>query len=99
MLLQVQPVGAVKAAARVVLYGIVSVKVTVVAGVVVVEAVMATGPLLMIDWVYVMLLPGVTGFGVPVLVTARSAWPEVATVTEAVAKLFVVFGSGVDAEV
>ena len=45
-----------------------------------------------------MLFPAVTGFGVPVLVTARSACPVVATVTAAVAKLFVVFGSAVDEE-
>ena len=43
-----------------------------------------------------MLFPGVTGFGVPVLVTARSAWPELATSMDAVAKLFAVFGSGVE---
>jgi hypothetical protein len=89
---QVHPVGAVKADAKVVFVGIVSVKVTVV----VAEAVMAVGPLFVTDCAYVMLLPGVTGFGVPVLVTARSACPEVATSMEAVAKLFAVFGSGVE---
>lgn len=44
-----------------------------------------------------MLLPGVTGFGNPELVTARSAWPVVATVVVAVAALFPAFGSGVEA--
>ena len=44
-----------------------------------------------------MLLPGVTGFGNPELVTARSAWPVVATVVVAIAALFPAFGSGVDA--
>lgn len=46
-----------------------------------------------------MLFPGVTGFGAPVLVTARSSWPAVATNTEAVAMLLPVFGSGVEAEI
>jgi hypothetical protein len=46
-----------------------------------------------------MLLPGVTGLGVPVAVTAKSSCPAVATVTEAVDTLLPVFGSGVDAEI
>ena len=43
-----------------------------------------------------MLLPAVTGFGIPELVTARSAWPAVATRIEAVAELLPLFGSGVE---
>ena len=40
-------------------------------------------------------MSGVTGLGVPELVTARSAWPAVATVMDAVAALLAEFGSGV----
>src|SRR3974390_1657718 len=40
-----------------------------------------------------MLLPGVTGFGKPLLVTARSAWPADATTVVAVASLFPLLGS------
>lgn len=39
------------------------------------------------------MFPARTGFGVPVFVTARSAWPEDATTTFTVAELFDGFGS------
>lgn len=39
------------------------------------------------------MFPASTGFGVPVFVTARSAWPAVATTTVTVATLFEGFGS------
>src|ERR1700679_2501341 len=45
-----------------------------------------------------MLFPARTGFGVPVLVTARSACPAVATMVVTVATLFDGFGSVVAAE-
>src|SRR5271167_3540969 len=45
-----------------------------------------------------MLFPGVTGFGVAELDTARSAVPAAPTVVEAVAELFPELGSGVDEE-
>lgn len=45
-----------------------------------------------------MLLPAVTGFGTPELVTARSACPALAAIVVAVAILLLVLGSGVDAE-
>lgn len=38
-------------------------------------------------------MPARTGFGVPVFVTAKSAWPAVATTTVAVAELLEGFGS------
>src|SRR5271165_376573 len=45
-----------------------------------------------------MLLPAVTGSGAPELVTARSAWPALATSVLATAELLPELGSGVDAE-
>ena len=92
MALHVQPAGAVNVDARVVFAGIASVNVTVV----VPDAVIAVGPLFVIDCVYVILFPGVTGSGASELDTARSACPAVATVIVAVAELFPKFGSGVD---
>ena len=59
----------------------------------------APGPLFVTVSVYVMLLPPSTVLGVPVFVTARSAWvEEEATTVVTVAKLFVGLGSVVAAE-
>jgi hypothetical protein len=69
MALHVHPVGATNACASVVFAGIVSVNVTVVT----VEFVTVAGPLFVTDCVYVILLSGETGFGEPLLLTARSA--------------------------
>jgi|SRR5271170_1213253 len=80
---QFQPVGTVKETKDVPV-GIVSVNVAVPE---------AAGPLLVTACVYVMLLPSVTGFGVSVLVTLKSACPAVATTSVAVAELLFGFGS------
>jgi hypothetical protein len=56
------------------------------------------GPLFVAVMVYLIVLPARTGFGVPVIVTARSACPVVATTTVAIATLFEGFGSVVVAE-
>ena len=69
---------------NVVFAGRVSVKTTVVA---------AAGPLLVTVWVYVMLLPAVTGFGLAELVTLRSACVALATPIVTVAELLFRFVS------
>jgi len=51
------------------------------------------GPALLRDCVYVMLLPGNTGFGDAELVTLRSYWPAEATTTFDVAELLLGLGS------
>jgi len=56
------------------------------------------GPLLAKFSRKVTLFPAVTGFGAAVLVTLKSYWPAVATVTFTVELLLEGFGSGVDVD-
>ena len=78
------PAGEVDIEVKVVFAGRTSVSVTFAAG---------AGPLLVTVMVYVIGLPASTGFGVAVLVTAKSACPAVATTTVVVARLLEGFGS------